>query len=201
MRITRRLGILLLALLFLWSAAACADESFRTELQEAEWTWNESSSASFTGTVSFDELPCEKLLLKLSFTTDPDSTNQGNVVFHTVNGKKLTIRKQQPEYTFAPGELKSFDFTGTWKTPENVFFTKIVITFQVCTEDGETVLGESKLTVQRDASELAKKEDGKFRLKTDFSKWTLWIAVAAGVIWVLAAARILWNHKRSRKEG
>jgi len=201
MRITRRLCILLLVLLLLGSGTACAAGSVRTELQEAEWTWDESSTASFTGTVSFNELPCENLLLKLSFTTDPDSTNRGSVVFHTVNGKKLTIRKQQPEYTFTPGELNSFDFTGNWKTPENVFFTKVLITLQVCTEDGETVLGESKLTVQRDASELANKEDGKFRLRTDFSKWTLWIAIAAGAGWALAVARILWNHKRSKKEG
>lgn len=201
MKHTRRLGILFVVLLCLCTCASRAADAVQAELREAEWTWDESSIATFNGTVSFEELPCEKLLLRLSFTTDPDSTNQGEVVFHTVNGKKLTLRKQRPEYTFPPGDLKSFEFIGNWKTPDNVFFTKIEITFKVCTEDGETVLGETKLTMRRDASELANKEDGKFRLKTDFSKWTLWIAVGAGTIWLFAFVRILINLKRSKKEG
>lgn len=198
MRHTRRWKILFLALVFLCTGTAAAAGSVQTELKEAEWTWDESSIASLTGSVSYAELPCEKLLLRLSFKTDPESTNRGDVVFHTVNGKKLTIRKQQPEYVFMPEDLKSFDFTANWKTPENVFFTRVEITFQVCTEDGETVLGESKLLMQRDASELANKEDGKFRLRIDFSKWTFWVAVAAGMIWLLAIVRILLNHKRMK---
>ena len=198
MRHTRRWKILFLALVFLCTCTAAAAGSVQTELREAEWTWDESSIASFAGTVSYEEIPGEKLLLRLSFKTDPESRNRGDVVFHTINGKKLTIRKQQPEYVFTPEGLKNFDFTANWKTPDNVFFTKVEITFQVCTENGETVLGESKLLMQRDASELAKKEDGKFRLRTDFSKWTIWIAVAAGVIWLLAVVRILLNHKRMK---
>ena len=198
MRHTWRWRILFLVFVFLCMSTTAAAGSVQTELRATEWTWDESSIASFAGTVSYEELPCEKLLLRLSFKTDPESTNSGDVVFHTINGKKLTIRKQQPEYVFTPEKLKSFDFTANWKTPENVFFTKVEITFQVCTDDGKTVLGENKLLMQRDASELANKEDGKFRLRADFSKWTLWIAIAAGVIWVSAVVRILLNHKRMK---
>ena len=116
MRHTRRWKILFLALVFLCTCTTAAAGSVQTELREAEWTWDESSIASFAGTVSYEEIPGEKLLLRLSFKTDPESTNRGDVVFHTINGKKLTIRKQQPEYVFTPEGLKNFDFTAFLQT-------------------------------------------------------------------------------------
>ena len=74
------------------------------------------------------------------------------------------------------------------------------IIFQICTEDGETVLAEQKLTVSRTAAEITEKDDGRIRLKADFSTWILWGAVAAAVIWILAILRIILNRIKRKKE-
>ncbi len=191
--------LLLAAVLFRCSFFPHAEGEAADGLTEGEWTWEENSIATFLGSVSLEGLPAGKLLLKLSFTTDPKGTNPGEVVFQTVDGKKLTIRKQKPEYVFDHGEQSTLEFIGNWKTPDDVFFTRIDISFQICTEDRETVLAERKLTVTRNAAELAEKDDGKIRLKVDLSSWILWAAIGAGVLWVLAAVRVILNHKTKKK--
>lgn len=200
MRFAGKLVILILLVLMFFPGCSSAAGSFDISLQEKEWTWNESDIATFSGIVSFDELPCESLVLRLQLTTDPVSTNCGEVVFQTVNEKKLTLRKQQPEYILSPGSEKEFSFIGNWKTPDNVFFTKTEILFQIYTDDGGSLLAEKKLTVHRDSSELANQEDGRYRLKVDFSKWTNWALIAAGILWILAIGRIIWNYIRNKKE-
>ncbi len=199
MSFVQRLCSLLLTVLMFFPCCTFASDTVNAVLQETEWTWEESSSAVFTGKVSYDELPCKKFLLKLSITTDPESPNPGEVIFHDVNGKKLTLNKQKPEYKFSPEDLKSFDFTGYWKTPDNVYFTSVAISLQVCTEDGDTVLGESRLEVSRRSSDMANQNDGRFRIRADLSQWTLYAAVAAGVLWVLATVRILLNRIKRKK--
>ena len=145
-------------------------------------------------------MPEGKLLMKLTFNTEPRATDPGEVVFHTVNGKKLTLRKQKAEYTFDPKGQDTLEFIGNWKTPDDVFFTKIEIELQICSEDGSTVLAGNKLTVSRSASEMAEKEDGKIRLKIDASAWILRILIAAGVIWIFAVLRIIVNRNSGKKE-
>ena len=44
-------------------------------------------------------------------------------------------------------------------------------------------------------------DDGKIRIKADFSAWTVWASIAAGVVWIAAVARILLNHTVRKKEG
>ncbi len=191
--------LFLAAVLFLCPVFSRAEEKAGTVLSEKEWTWEENSIASFQGILSMEGLPTGKLLLKLSLATDPKGSNPGEIVFQTVNGKKLTLRKQKAEYAVDHEDSDSLEFVGNWRTPDDVFFTKVDILLQVCTEDGSTVLAEQKLTVSRNAAELLEKDDGKIRLKTDFSAWTLWIGIGAAVIWMLAVIRILLNHTKKKK--
>lgn len=192
--------LMLVTLLLVCPLASMADGDASVQLAETEWTWEEKSIAVFEGKASLDGMPAGKLLLKLSFSTEPKGTDPGEVVFQTVNGKKLTLRKQKAEYTLDPEGQKTLDFTGIWKTPDDVFFTKIDIDFQICSEDGSTVLGRNRLTVSRSASEMADKDDGKIRLKIDISAWILRIAIAAGILWILAIVRIILNRNSTKKE-
>ena len=199
----RRFGLfpLILALtLFICPSLCLTEEESDVKLAEKEWTWEEKSIASFSGEMETGSLPEGKLLLKLSIATEPKATDPGEVVFQTVNGKKLTLKKQKAEFTFNHEDQDELSFIGNWKTPDDVFFTKVEITFQICTEDGETVLAEQKLNVSRTAAEVTAKDDGKIRLKTDFSAWILWGVVAAAVIWILAILRIVLNHIKQKKE-
>ena len=182
--------------------ALCGTERAQAiEIHEKEWTWEGNNIASFEGKASLAGMPEGKLTLKLSFTTEPKATDPGDIVFQTINGKKLTLKKQKAEYTFSSDGQEELDFIGNWKTPDDVFFTKVEITFRICTEDGNTVLDEQKLTVSRTISEMLNADDGKIRLKADFSAWTVWASIAAGVIWIAAVARILLNHTVRKKEG
>ena len=187
-------------MVFCCTALSLAEnENDRTGLSEKEWTWEDNSVATFQGSVSLENLPAGKLLLKLSFKTDPQSTNPGDVVFQSVNGKKLTLRKQKPDYLIEHGEENTMEFVGGWRTPEDVYFTGISILLQICSEDGSTILKEEKLNVSRSQAEVNEKDDGKFRLKTDFSMWIRWTAVAAGIIWICASLRVIINKTRNKK--
>ena len=192
--------LLLVLVLLACPVFSMAEGDASVQLSEKEWTWEKSSIATFEGSASLDGMPEGKLLLKLSFTTEPKGTDPGEVVFHTVNGKKLTLRKQKDEYAFDPKGQDTLEFIGNWKTPGDVFFTRVDIGFQICSEDGNTVLAAQKLTVSRSASELTDADDGKIRLKTDLSAWTVRIAVAAGVIWILAMVRLILNRTAKKKE-
>ena len=197
--------IRLFCLILIMTSLACpaisaADGDASVQLAETEWTWEENSIAAFEGTASLAGMPEGKLLLQLSFSTEPKGTDPGEIVFQTVNGKKLTLRKQKAEYTFDPKGQDVLEFTGNWKTPDDVFFTKVDIDFRICSEDGNTILAQQKLTVSRSASELAEKDDGKIRLKADLSAWTVRIIVAAGLIWILAVLRIVLNRIKKKKE-
>ena len=196
-----RPGALLLALLLMLCPAIRGAQGENViSLQEKEWTWEKSNIASFEGSASLAGMPQGKLLLTLSIETEPKATDPGTVVFQTVNGKKLTIKKQKPEYTITHEDSDELTFIGNWKTPDDVFFTKVEITFRICTEDGETVLAEQKLTAGRTKAEVAEADDGKIKLKADFAEWTLWVGIAAGVIWLLAVIRIVTN-RIARKKG
>ena len=181
------------------SCFASGAENTAVELQQLEWTWEPLSTATFEGTVSFGSDAPEQVVLKLSFSVQPDDSDPGEVVFQTVNEKKLTLRKQKSTCSVTRGDEDTLRFTGSWKTPESVFFTRIEITCRAYNEDESILLAENKLVFTRTASEIAQIDDGRIRLKIDFSEWTGYAAIAAGVIWLLAAARILIN-KRERKK-
>ena len=99
-----------------------------------------------------------------------------------------------------PKGQDTLEFTGIWKTPDDVFFTKIDIDLQICSEDGSNVLDRNRLTVSRNAYEMAEKDDGKIRLKIDASAWIIRIMIASGVIWTLAIVRIIVNKISRKKE-
>ena len=196
----RLFPLMLAVILLIWPALCLAEEETVIKLAEKEWTWEEKNIASFGGETKTESLPEGKLLLKLSVATEPKAPNPGEVVFQTVNGKKLTLKKQKAEYIFDHKGQDELSFIGNWKTPDDVFFTKVGITFQICTEDGNTVLAEQKLTVSRTAAEISEKNDGKIRLKTDFNAWILWGSITAAVIWILAVLRIILNRTKRKKE-
>ena len=188
------------ALIFLCAASAASAESLTVEMKEAGWTWEENNIASFEGTVASESGLPEKIVMKLEFLAYPESKDSGEVVFSTVNGKKLTLRKQKSDYSLSTDGVKSIGFTAGWKTPESVLFTRIDITLKIYTDDSSALLAEQKFTMSRDASELVMKDDGKIRLHTDFSEWTRWVAVSAAVIWAAALLRILLNYRKNREE-
>ena len=195
-----RCFFIIIAILFLFSAAAAENDGLSAEIYETEWSWEENATAVFEGTVTGKEPLPEKILLRLEFTAAPENTDPGEVVFSSVNGKKLTLRKQKPEYVLETGGTDSISFTGSWKTPESVLFTKVEITLLVYTEDESVLLAERKLTVSRNASEMTTADDGKFRIRENFSGWTIIAAAAAGIIWAAAVIRIVLAQRKKEKE-
>ena len=63
----------------------------------------------------------------------------------------------------------------------------------------QELIAENKLVFTRTASEIAQIDDGRIRLKADFSEWTLYVTFAAAAVWVIAAARLLLNRKERKK--
>lgn len=192
--------MILSVLLMMIPSFSSADGGAIVELQKTEWTWDEKNIAYFDGKITFSPPVSGKIKLNLSFSTIPESSNQGEVVFYSVNDKKLTLRKQLPDYTVSAEAADSISFTGCWKTPENVGFTSVDILLRVYDEKSQ-LLGEKRLAVNRDTSELVNRNDGKIRLRVDLVKITRWVFIAAGSVWILAGIRYAVNRRRKKKEG
>ena len=198
----KRCPALFLVLVYIFCLFPCYATEYgdvTVSLQELEWTWEPLNIATFEGNVSFTGQAPENVILKLSLSVLPDESDPGEVVFQTVNEKKLTLRKQKPVYLFSPEGNDSCHFIGSWKTPEEVFFTRIDISCRIYNEDESILLAESHLVFSRSSSDIAKINDGKIRLNYDFSTWTLYTAAAAAVIWILALIRIRLNKKRKKE--
>ncbi len=198
-----RCAALISMIIILVSLSPCyayGSEEVILELQETEWTWEPQSTAVFEGSASFPGEVPEQVVLKLFFSVQPDDSDPGEVVFQTVNEKKLTLRKQKSEYTLLCGGENTFSFTACWKTPESVFFSKVEIVCRIYNEDESRIIAEKRLVFSRSASEIADIDDGKIRLKADFTMWTIYSVAAAAVIWLLAALRIIINKIAGRKQ-
>ena len=192
------LCILSIAFFHLISVYAAADNSIEIKLTELEWKWDPLETASFEGVIQFDDNTPDTVLIKLSFTAAPEASETGEVVFQTVNDKKLTLRKQKSIYTLNRDGADSFRFVGNWKTPENVYFTRVEITCCIYNNDETVLLAENKLVETRKTSDVLAIEDGRFRIRYNFLEWTQYALAAAGAVWVLAAFRMYRNIKRKK---
>lgn len=191
--------MVLISIVFLISVANSSGTGVQLTLRELQWSWEPLNIATFEGSIAFPGQTPDKVFLKLSFTVSPDDSETGEVVFQTVNNKKLTLRKQKPSCMLELEGSDSVSFTGCWKTPENVLFTRIEILCRVYNENESELLAEQSLVFSRTASDIARINDGRFRLNFDFASWTTYTAIAAAVIWLSAIARILKNKKRRVK--
>jgi len=183
---------------FLCIFCSYARAEFTSEMHVTDWTWEESKSAVFEGSVTFDRYEQDKMIMKLSFTATPEATDSGRIVFQTVNGKKLTLRKESDTYVFSPGEQTEFRFIGNWRTPESVFFDKVVVMLRVYSEDETTLLSEHRMEVRRESDEQYDPNDGKIRITADFPGMTRIILVAAAAVWTAALVRIFISRKIKR---
>ena len=179
--------------------AASRQDTATIEINQLEWTWNPLDVATFEGTVHLGEGAPDKLLLKLSFSAFPESGEPGEVVFSSVDGKKLTLRKQKPEYTVSPENRDTLSFVGNWKTPDNAYLTRVEITCSVYDESGAVLIAENKLTESRNESEILAIDDGRIRLPYNFPLWTRYAAAAAAAVWLLAIFRIIVNKRRKKR--
>lgn len=181
---------------FFCCAGLAESRNDKVEIHEIEWSWNPMSSATFAGVISLGTPLPEEVHLKLSIRTVPDDVNCGEVVFQKINDKNLTLRKQKSFYSLTLGETDSIQFSGAWRIPEYVPFTKVEISCQAFGPDDQTLLAENSLVFSRSSAEAADIRDGKIRIKYDLTNWTFWIIGAAGIIWILAFLRIHLNKKR-----
>ncbi len=190
--------ILLLSILMVYLCSDYAGAEIKSEMHATDWTWEDSKSAVFEGSVLLDGYEQEKVILKLFLEAFPEATDNGKVVFQAVNGKKLTLRKESDTYVFTVGSQPEFRFTGNWRTPESVFFDKITVTLRVYQEDESTVLSEYKLEVNRENDDNYDPEDGRIRITADIPKITRILLIAASIVWGLAIIRTILNRKGTR---
>ena len=175
------------------------ENSSVVELKESVWTWEPLNVATFKGEVYFDNNAPENILMKLSFVALPGSDESGEVVFYTVNGRKLTLSKQKESYSLKRANADSFSFTGNWRTPEDVYFTKVEIICEVYDADKEALISKGNLIVSRSESDILSVDDGRFKIRYNFPLWTRFAIIASSLIWVLAIVRIIkFNKKRKR---
>jgi len=197
-RIILRGLLITVALCMAISAGAEQQPGVTIELSEYGWTWEASRAAGFQGTVRAEGYDGDSLVLKLSVAVTPEDPSAGQIIFQTVNGKMLTIRKQSDTCTVSLGEGREATFIGNWKTPEKIYANKVTVKVQAYAADGTTLLGEKTLEVIRDTATAADVNDGRIRITTDIPMWTTIFAVAAGSIWILALIRILINRRKKR---
>ena len=161
-------------------------------LHEEKWDWNPGGTAVFSGTVEYQpDSAGEDLTMQLSVTGSPVLTDMGKIVFVSVNGSALTIRKQNSAHVFHFAESGVFEFTGNWFLPANGRFSEAAVKLAVFDPEGRC-LQESELIIRSDADTGG---PGNILILPDISRYTAWIAAAAAAVWITAVLIILIRRK------
>ena len=164
-------------------------------LEEDEWSWVPGEVATFMGTVSGEPTALNDITLFLSITPEPKGDETGNIVFTSVNEKKIKIRKQSESYTLADNEATSgiVTFTGSWFIPENSAYFKAGLKISALNHNGETLAG----VVLNLGANNGESGSTLKRIPIDISLVNKILSLSILVIWFFVLLK-LWYLKRKR---
>ena len=175
--------------------AVCLGDT-EIEMTADEWTWNANEVASFHGSIVTDQDAADAVLTLRAETSLEDS---GEVIFTSVNGKKLKIRKRGPEITEDLQAGSEFLFEGEWNLPADTGggIARAVITLTIQDAEGNTIaegrMEEGSLAAEEaiQGASPAKKAD----------QLILILLLAGLLVWLAAVSRYLVLNLRRGREG
>lgn len=164
----------------------------KIELLAGQWTWEAGGTSSLNGVIVSD-LDLTDAVLTLDVKTRLE--NSGEVVFTSLNGKKVKIRKQAPSIESDLVKGTETPFEAEWTLPEDIDggIGWAVISLKVTDSEGIEIASAS-LEVGSRAEEEALIESSPDRVSR---KVLTGLLIAAAVVWILAFTRsIILNRNR-----
>ncbi len=186
------LWFMLISAVFLCISYAYADDAGSAAIQATEWTWEENGTAMFDGNVSLESPSDGSILMRLSADSLPSEEETGAVIFLSVNGKQLTLRKQTPEYKIPDG-VQEISFTGCWIVPETCHAESVTVRLQILSDNG-TILKEALFLAEREPQASSEKTQTETSGSFPIGTAILITAIAAVLVWIAAIVRIV-KHK------
>ena len=191
----RRVRILVLASVLLCCCCAAAENApsvMSASIYKTEWQWQAGGFAEFEGNMICENASEEHpLTMRLSVSIVPDGTEGvKDPLFTSVNGTKLTVRKQTGEYKITSSE-QAVRFTGRWELPEDFRIDEAAIHLRIYSDSGD-LLAESDLRMSNDQVTSG---DTGYRFPETGNIIRI-IVIAAAAIWIFAIIRIIRNRKR-----
>ena len=188
----RQLSAMLALIMLFFPVHGLAIEVLSANISAKEWTWDPGSIAVFEGTVVYEGSAEEgPLTLVLSMESTPSASDNGSIVFASINDQKLSRMKQKSQYMIQKDNNKVLRFTGNWILPDESILTNVRIMISVFGPDGSK-LSEAAFT------EYDKTGNGEIIASyrfPDLAKWMRISLVCAAMIWLAASIRIMYYHK------
>ena len=179
-------------IIFLFSSGTEAANILSVHIEKEEWSWIGNTAATFKGSIICQGVTDEDpVILRLTLITGPDDSDSGDIVFTSVNHKRLAVRKQKNEYILTASPTATTVFTGSWMIPEGKQFSTAAITFEV-TDKENNILASDTITMT-DSAVSALSDAPRL---PDPGKYIRPIIIAAGIIWILALIRIIYHRNR-----
>ena len=188
----RQLSAMLALIMLFFPVHGLAIEVLSANISAKEWTWDPGSIAVFEGNVVYEgSAEEEPLTLVLSMESTPSASDNGSIVFASINDQKLSRMKQKSQYMIQKDNNKVLRFTGNWILPDESILTNVRIMISVFGPDGSK-LSEAAFT------EYDKTGNGEIIASyrfPDLAKWMRISLVCAAMIWLAASIRIMYYHK------
>ena len=191
----KRLASLAAAAAILLCVCAYAEEKPEIKLEIGEWSWTAGEASEFSGTVIGDAGALKDSVIRLSIKAEPELDDQGEVLFSTVNGKRLKVRAQKDYYEVGDkAEEGSISFTGNWHLPEDGYFREATLAISLEDSDGSVIASLEETVMNPGWTDSS--ADQPFHIPIDIDQLLLILAAACAVIWTAAIARAVFNHRR-----
>ena len=191
----KRLACIAAAALVLLCLPAYAEEKPEIKLEIGEWSWTAGEASEFSGTVIGEAGTLKDAVIRLSIKAEPELDDQGEVLFSTVNGKRLKVRAQKDYYEIGDKAAEgSISFTGNWHLPEDGYFREAALTITLENSDGSTITSLEETVMNPGWTDSS--TDQPFHIPIDIDQLLLILAVACAAIWTAAIARALFYSRR-----
>lgn len=175
------------------------EQSTGENISPVEWKWNPGSINTFSGALELSAYKGSKLNICLytDLPADEVTGNENNIVFITVNGKRIPVLKQDNTVVFTPDEDNgSFSFIGQVVLPKKKRVHDVHFVLKITDEKGKELK-----TIQSSVNYLdtaSAYTENTFYISFDIDKMTVILAVSAFVIWIAACFR---NYYMMKKNG
>lgn len=174
-----------------------AESPVRIILTEKEWSWIPGEVATFSGTITCDDHDqLSGASIQLEIIPEPKDDDPGRIVFTSINGKRIKIRKQSETYILDDSDLNDeILFEGSWFIPEGSAFFKAGLVASVAGKSGD-LLGTCTINVGTGDSEST---HSLLRIPVDIGHVNFILALCTGAVCCLAVCRfiVLLHRKKS----
>ena len=195
---SKRLLIFLTAVfLSACSIVSAGGEESKVQITAGEdWSWESGTVDMIEGMIDLSEYIGQEISVRVltDLPYETEEEQKGQPVFVTVNGKRITVKKQSDTTRCTPsGEEPRMYFSARLTLPEKKRVYRISFQFVLTDENGQELK-----TVSAELSGGQGGTGSVFYIPADISKITAAIVIAAAAVWAAAVIRMLINRKKEK---